>query len=186
MGIGYYIISISLGLIPEVAYFTLFFIKLKEIKNKRFLLSICMIINYLILIMLNNYVLINYIIFTTLFFIILKLLYKEKVNIVDLFFIVYSEIYLSLISYVCFRFVKEDFSNYYFMLVVNKILLIVPFLFFKHIKIFYNKYCKFWNRNNNEHRPIKSITLRNISLIILNSFISISYFVFIYINSIAR
>lgn len=186
MDITYILISIILGLIPEVLYFVLLFKNLKDIKNKKILFFILVAIDYLILILLNNYILINYLVFTILFYIILKILYKDKTNIVDLFFILYSEIYLSLISFICFKFVTEDYSNYYLMLIINKILLFAIFLFNAKIKQFYIKYCRFWNRNDKENRPIKSITVRNISLIILNSFITINYLIFIYINSIAR
>jgi len=173
-------------MIPEILFFMYFIVNIKQINNKKLLLFGLTSINYLLLILLNNYKVLNYVIFTILYYITLKIIYKNKINIVDIFFIIYNQIYLSFSSFVCFCFVKEDLSNYYILLIINRILLLIPFIFNKKILKFYKKYCEFWNRNDKAKRPIKSITLRNISLVILNIFIYINYLVFTYINSIVR
>ena len=69
---------------------------------------------------------------------------------------------------------KEDTSNYYYLYVIDRFLLFMPFIFKNKFNVIYKKYCNLWNRNDKEKRPIKSITLRNISLILLNSFIFIA------------
>lgn len=183
MEIGYYIISILFGLIPEVLYFYLFLIYTKNIKEYRIKLLVFIMLDYLVFILLSEYSVISYFCFTLFLFFILKFLYKNKSNLVDIFFIVYSQIYLSLISYICFKFVKNDFSNYYLMLIINRLLLFIPLILKNNIRKFYIKYCAFWNRNDLEKRPIKSITIRNISIVILNIFIYINYLVFTYINT---
>ena len=186
MSIIHFLISFLFGLLPESLFFTLFLINIKQVKTKKLLLFLLISLDYLVFIIFNNHILVSYILFTVILTIILKILYKKELNIVDIFFIIYSEIYLSLLSFICFKFVKSDYSNYYFIAIINRII-IFSFLFFKkHILNFYIKYCKFWNRNNNEKRPIKSITLRNISIVILNMFIFINYLIFTYINSIVR
>ena len=180
------VLIVLFRIIPETLFFVFFIINIKEIKEKRNILFILIALNYFILILMNNYKIINYIVFTILYYIILKLIYKNKTNVVDIFFIIYSQIYLSLTSFLCFCFVNENFSNYYILLVVSRLLLLIPFIFNKKILKFYKNYCKFWNRNDVAKKPIKSITLRNISLVILNIFIYINYLVFTYINSIVR
>lgn len=167
----YYLISILLGLIPEVLYFTMFLICTKNIKDKKIRLFLFMSIIYFICMLVQQYQIIYYVLFIGLVYLLLKILYKDKTQIIDTFVISLSSIYLTLLTFICFIFLKEDLSNYYLLYGLDRILLIIPFIFKNKFNIAYKKYCKLWNRNDNIKRPIKSITLRNISLIILNSFI---------------
>lgn len=164
----YYILSILLGLIPEVLYFTLFITYTKNIKEKRIKLFLLISIAYFLCMLIKQYEVIYYILFVILVYMILKMLYKKKIQIIDIFVFSISTLYLTLLSYICFVFLKEDYSNYYFLYVLDRIGMCLPFIFRNKFNIIYKKYCKFWNRNDNEKRPIKSITLRNISLIIIN------------------
>lgn len=167
----YNLIGIFLGLLPEVLYFTLFLIYTKNIKEKRIKLFLLMSFAYILCIMLNQYKILYYLSFIFIVYCILKFLYKDKTQIIDIFVFSLSTAYLSFTSLLCFKFVKEDFSNYYIWLSVNRLLLFIIFIFKNKFNTIYRKYCKLWNRNDKENRPIKSITLRNISLIILNLFI---------------
>lgn len=186
MSISYFLIGLFLGMLPDTTYFTLFILYSKNFKEKRIKLFIGASLIYIFCIMISQYNLILYILFYILMYAFLKILYKNKVQIIDIFLILIASLFLSLISFLCFCLVKEDFSNYYFCCILNKILIFVPFLFKNKFNEIYIKYCKLWNRNDSLKRPIKSITLRNISLIILNCFILISNFVFIYISNIVR
>ena len=80
-------------------------------------------------------------------------------------------IYTTFLSYILVWFIKSDYSNYYLIFIINRVLLYIPFIFYKKFNTIYNSYCKLWNRNKLEQRKIKSITLRNISLIAVNTFI---------------
>ena len=176
----YYLVSILLGMIPEVLYFTLFLIYTKDLKEKKIRLCLLIAIAYFLCLMINRFKLVYYIGFLFLIYLILKLLYKKKAQITDIFIISLAFLYVCIISYICFLFVKEDYSNYYLLCVINKILLFVPFSFRKKFNIWYKKYYSLWNRNDNVKRPIKSITLRNLSLIGLNIFVFINNIVFLY------
>ena len=176
----YYLVSILLGMIPEVLYFTLFLIYTKGLKEKKIRLCLLIAIAYFLCLMINRFKLVYYIGFLFLIYLILKLLYKKKAQITDIFIINLSFIYIGLISYICSLFVKEDYSNYYLLCIIDKILLFVPFIFRNKFNIWYKKYYSLWNRNDSIKRPIKSITLRNLSLIGLNMFIFICYIVFLY------
>lgn len=162
------VISIFLGLIPEVLYFTFFLICTKRIKEKRIVLCTLITIAYILCMFIKKYQIIYYIIFVALIYIILKILYKEETQLVDIFVVSISTIYLTGISYLCFCFLKKDLSNYYVLLIIDRVLLIIPFIFKKYFNTCYEQYKKLWNRNDNEKRLIKSITLRNISLITVN------------------
>ncbi len=165
------LISIILGIIPEIIYFSIYVIIVKNLKQKRLLLTILIGISYIICITISRYKLTYYIAFILSIYIILKLLYKNNVQIIDLFAISISAIYVTILSYVLIFFIDKNYSNYYLVLLINRILLYVPFLFYKYFNKIYEYYCELWNRNKNEKRIIKSITLRNISLIGINIFI---------------
>ena len=164
----YYIIGILFGLIPEVLYFTLFLIYTKKLQEKRIKLFLLISLAYTLTVFIKQYILAYYLSFIVLVYLILKILYKRKAQIIDIFVFSISTIYLTLVSYLGFIFFTEDLSNYYILYFIARILLFIPFIFRNKFNVIYKKYCKLWNRNDKEERPIKSITLRNISLIIIN------------------
>ena len=162
----YYVLSVLLGLIPEVLYFTLFISYTKNIK-----LFLLISVAYFACMLIQEYQIICYILFIILIYLILKLLYKNKTQIIDIFMIGVSYLWLSILSFILMHFTNKDLSNYAIIYFIQRILLFLPFIFKNKFNILYKKYYKLWNRNDNEKRPIKSITLRNISLILLNSII---------------
>ena len=178
-----FILSFILGLLPEVIFFTMFLINVKDIKTKKFKLFISLSIIYLLLVLIQNYKILNYILFLALVYIALKILYKKETQIIDLFVFSISYIYVFLISYICFQFVNDNVIVYWTMFAIDRILLFIPFIFKNKFNILYKKYCSLWNRNYEKKQPIKSITLRNISLISLNIFIFLCNIVCLYILS---
>lgn len=163
--------SLILGMIPEVLYFTLLLTNTKNLKDKKLKLFLLIMISYILCIMLVRHQILYYVIFMILIYLSLKLLYNKKTQIIDVFIIGLGSIYLTLINIVCLIFVNENYIVYYVLLIINKILLFLPFIFKNKFNLLYKKYCSLWNRNDNIKRPIKSITLRNISLIALNTFV---------------
>lgn len=175
------LLSILLGMIPETLFFTLFLTYTKNLKNKRIKLFLGISMIYVVCIMISRFKTIYYIFFIFLMFFLLKILYKEKTQIIDIFIINTGLAYISFISAICFLFVKDSCLMYYIMLFFNRIILFIPLLFKRKVRLLYIKYCSLWNRNDTVKRPIKSITLRNLSLIGLNTFIFLCYVVFLYI-----
>ena len=167
----YYVISILLGLMPEVLYFTLFLIHTKKLENKRIKLFCLIAISYFLCILVQSFQILFYMLLIALIYIILKLLYKKKIQIIDVFIISLSYFWVILLSFIMIFFLDDNYSNYWMLYVINRILLFVPFIFKSKFNNIYKKYCSLWNRNDRQKRPIKSITLRNISLILLNSFV---------------
>lgn len=172
------ILSIVFGMLPESLFFTIFLVLAKGIKERKKELFGLIIINYLLTGILVFYSIYSYFLFIIFQYIIIKILYKEKVECIDIFLIIISHIYLFLISILCYKVV----NNYYIAFIINRVLLFVPFIFRKHFNELYNKYRRLWNRNDNN--KIKSISLRNISLISLNIFIILSDIVCVYISKI--
>lgn len=167
----YYIISILLGLLPEVLYFTMFLVYTKNLKEKKIKLFLLISIAYFLCLLIQKYKTLYYILFVVLVYLILKLLYKEKSQIIDIFAFSISTIYLTLLACICAIILKNDYSNYflyYSLYFISRVLLFGIFIFKNKFNIIYKKYCNLWNRNDNIKRPIKSITLRNVSLIMIN------------------
>lgn len=165
------LLSILLGLIPEVLYFTLFITYTKDIKEKRIKLFLLISISYFLCILVQKLQILFYVLLIVLIYICLKLLYKNKTQIIDVFVISIAYLWISILSFILILFVKQDMSNYVFISILDRILLFSIFIFRNKFNKLYKLYCKLWNRNDKEIRPIKSITLRNTSLILLNSFI---------------
>lgn len=167
------LLNILLGVIPETLFFTLYLIYTKNLENKKMKLFLGILIIYILCITINRFKILYYVSYIFLVVIFLKILYKEKTQIIDIFVFSISTIYLSFLGLLCSKFVNNNYIMYYIMLILNRILLFVPFIFKNKFNFLYKKYCGLWNRNDNIKRPIKSITLRNISLITLNIFIFI-------------
>lgn len=72
-------------------------------------------------------------------------------------------------------------KKYAISLIVYKIILFAPLLLINKIKKIYLNVKKMWNRNREKKMPIKSLTIRNISLVILYTFIIIAYFILTYL-----
>lgn len=172
----YFLISILLGAIPDVLYYYLWLKNIKEIKDKKFLLFLIILIGYVVIFMILRYNLYLYLIFYLYIYFGLKVLYKSKIN--DFFLMLFIDVYYILISILCFFLIP----NYAIALILNKILLFMPLIFKNKVIKMYKSYCKMWNRNREVKQPIKSLTLRNISLVILNLVITISDILLIYLS----
>jgi hypothetical protein len=164
-------LSLILGILPQALFFEFFVINIKGIKNKRFLLFILLYIMCILLNMIIRYNLYLYLLYTPLYYIIMKILYKKKTQIVDVFIIALSFAIMMTISALCSLIYKNNFNLYWIAYIVNNILLFSTLLFKKQFQKFYKFYCSNWNRK--EGNKIRSITLRNISLISLNAYILI-------------
>lgn len=161
------IILLFLEKICEAIYFSLFLIYGKNLKEKRLLFIGIMIFEYLMLkcfIKFNVYFQIAY---TFMSFINLKVLYREKAQITDIFLFATASIFLIVISF-CSGLLHILKMKYFYALIINRIILF-SFLFFikNKINLIYKKYYLKWNRKDNMTK-IRSLTLRNISVIIFN------------------
>lgn len=165
--LGYILLSFLLGIIPETIYFTFFIIYTKEIQEKKWRLGIGIAVIYSILGGIFQYKLITFLGTIFAIYVWMKLLYKDT-NLIDLITIYIASSYLTIISYVAFLNFKEDLSNYNFLFLLNRCLIFIPLLGRKRFHGIYTKIKMLWNRNQEEKRPIKSITLRIISFISIN------------------
>lgn len=162
-------LEILIGQIPEAIYFSLFMIFAKNLKSKRILFTILMITEYLLLKQFINFNIWFQIIYTFMTFVILKVLYKEKAQVTDIFTFAIGSVVLMIISIVSYFIVWKTVNIYYVALVLNRILIIL-FLILTYNKLYkiQNLYKRFWNRNDKIKKKMKSTTFRALNLVIFN------------------
>ena len=152
----------------EAIYFSLFLIYGKNLKEKRLLFIAIMIFEYLMitkLIQYNIWIHISYIIMT---YINLKALYKEKAQITDIFLFMVASIILIVVSAISYIIVQHTISIYLVALILSRLLLFLTLFVIKNkINNYYKKFYSLWNKYKNPNK-IRSLTLRNISIIIFN------------------
>lgn len=163
-------LDILLGQIPEAIYFAIFLIYGKKLKEKRILFTFLLIFEYLFLkhVCMLKYDIYFQIIYTVFVYIILKVLYKEKSQLTDIF-LFGSSLLILLFFTVPFLLLNVFVQNIYIVCILSKIFLFI-FLYLIRNKIYniYQKYYSYWNRKERKNPKIKSLTLRNISIVTFN------------------
>ena len=76
MTLQYFLIGVFLGLLPETLYFTIFFVNVKSLKNKKIKLFLLIALSHLICIILNNYKILSYVALIVCLYLSLKIKHK--------------------------------------------------------------------------------------------------------------
>lgn len=162
------ILLLFLEKVCEAIFFSMFLILGKKLKEKRLLFTAIMIFEYIILTTVFQYNIWIQILYTFMSFINLKVLYKEKAQITDIFLFAAASIILIIISTFAYFIVFFTIKEYWVALILSRILMFL-FLIVSKSKInkMYTKFYSLWNRHSNKNK-IRSLTLRNISIIIFN------------------
>jgi hypothetical protein len=163
------ILEMVLGQIPEAIYFSLFMIFSKQLKEKRVLFVSLMTIEYLIIQKLIHFDIWLQIIYTAFVFVILKLLYKEKAQITDIFTFTISSIILIILDLILYFTIGKLTNNYILFAVIDKMaLLYLVFLIRNKLPKIQTIYKKLWNRNDSKKKKIKTTTFRSLNVVIFN------------------
>jgi hypothetical protein len=170
-----FIISLLLGILPDILYYYIYIKSIKKINTKNILFFILLCINYILCIILIQHQFYLYIIQDIIIYFIIKKLYSSQIN--DVFLVIFLETYMLVLALISFNLIE----NYIVSFVVYRIFLFLPLIFKNRIINFYENYTKLWNRHNIPHK-IKSITLRNISLVVLNIMIILMYIILLHIS----
>lgn len=169
-----FILSLILGMIPEVLYFTLFLKFTKNIDKHIVKLFVLLAIGYVALIMICRYEFLFYIMYIIYSYLVLKVLYKSEI--IDIFVYSIAFSYLMIVGY---TFKLLLFNNYVLYYLVVRVFMFLPFIFKNKFNQLYILYRKLWNiRKGNK---IKSLTIRNSSLIFVNSMISTIYILIVFV-----
>ena len=164
------LILVFLEKIVEAIYFAMFLLIGKDIKNKKLLFIGIMVFEYLALKHFIKYNVWFQIIYTFMSFVNLKVLYRHKAQITDIFLFTIASVVLIVISILCSSVViiTQNYNLYYIMLIINRLLMLsFLFAFKKQIRDLYYKFMERWNKHTKPN-TIKSLTLRNISIIVFN------------------
>lgn len=162
------ILLLFLEKVCEAIFFSMFLILGKNLKEKRLLFTTIMIFEYLALKCVLKYNIWFQLIYTFMSFINLKVLYKEKAQITDIFLFAVASILLIVINALVYFAFYFTIKNYLLAIIICRIILFAfLFLFQNKIYTIYKKFCSLWNRHK-EKNKIRSLTLRNISIIVFN------------------
>lgn len=172
------ILEIILGQVPEAMYFAVFMILVKGLKTRRFTFIISMIIEYLLILNVLPYSIWSYVLYFILSFLLLKILYKDKSNVTDIFTMGIASIGLVITSALSYFI---TLGNMIRCTIVNRIILFVMLYVFRHKLCHINKlYNRLWNRGKHSYK-MKSTTFRALNLVIFNlSFVIINLGVIVY------
>lgn len=174
------LINLLFGNLFEALFICVMFYKIKGLKSKKLLLFVATLITYsvsgiIISFSYNNQYLF-YILFDVILYLFTKLIYKNKIQIIDLFIIYYIEM---IINFSCLILMLLIGYNYIFF-ILNRLLLIIIMLFSGKLNRFYNFYYYNWNRHSDN--KIKSVTIRNLTIISCNLMLYIiNYFTLNYL-----
>lgn len=162
-----------LGAILQPIYFSMFLFYVKDIKEKRVLFTIIMIIETIILrCYLKIYEGINFeILYSISMYIFLRMIYKNKARITDFVTFILSVLLQGIISVLAFIILGMNLCGF---MMANIIPFILTFLLRYKLPKIDKFYKKFWNRHNNK-KMFKSITIRGFS-----STMTIFLFIFMY------
>lgn len=161
--------ELFLGQIPEAIYFALFMIFTKELKSKRVLYIVLMVIDYLLLKSFIVYSIWFQVLYTIVQYLILKVLYKEKAQITDIFTFGIASLIL-MISCIIPSFIMLNNSDNYVIYAILTRMIMFGFLFLFKNKLYKIQeiYKKIWNRNDATKKKIKSTTFRCLNLVVFN------------------
>lgn len=172
------ILEIILGQIPEAVYFAVFMILVKGLKSRHFIFIMSMIIEYLLVLNILPYSIWSYVLYFALSFLLLKILYKDKSNVTDIFTMGIASISLVITSALSYFI---TLGNMICCVIANRIILFAILYVFRHKLCHINKlYNKLWNRGKHSYK-MKSTTFRALNLVIFNlSFVIINLGVIVY------
>lgn len=159
-------LELIIGQIPEAIYFALFMIYAKGLKEKRILFTVLMVAEYILL---KEFIIYNIwfqILYTFITFLSLKVLYKEKAQVTDIFTFTISSIILIITSIICFILSNQ---NAMIASIINRPILFIFLILFNYkLNKIQKIYKFFWNRNDKLKKKIKTTTFRCINIIIFN------------------
>ena len=162
-------LEILLVQIPEAIYFALFMIYTKQLKEKRILFIVLMIFEYLLLKIIFPFNMKFQLSYTIVVFIILKILYKEKSQITDIFTFAISSIILMLCCIIPSFLIINEICDYIIYAITTRILMFgFLFLFRNKLNKIQQIYKKIWNRNDKVKKKIKTTTFRSFNIVLFN------------------
>lgn len=162
------ILEIVFGQIPEAMFFILFLIFVKGLKENLLQFVIFMCIDYILLMELFPYNIWSHILYFVITFIILKVLYKNKADITDVFTLGIASIVIIVVSTVVYFPISLLTTNIIIGNIIQKVILfLILFTHRNKLRNINKLYHKLWNRTNTP-RIMKSATFRALNVVLFN------------------
>lgn len=141
----------------------------KQLKEKRLLFILLMILEELLLINIFPKSIWFNVLYTIMLYTVLKVLYKEKAQITDIFLFIIANIILLVITLISYIVIYKIFKSFIIYVIINRLLLLL-FLMITKNKLYklQKLYKKLWNRNDAIPKRIKTTTFRCINIVIFN------------------
>ena len=117
------LLELLLGQIPEAVYFSLFLIFTKQIKERRLLFVVLTIFEFVLLFNIAPYEMSTHAMFIAITYLLMKVLYKEKCQITDVFTMCIASIFLIVLSIINYMIFWYLFDNFLLSAIVHKIIL---------------------------------------------------------------
>lgn len=169
-------VAIFLVAMPvEILYLVMGMCYAKQIKEKRILFYILLFVSGVICSLTLRWQLWYYVAYIASAYLIMRKLYKSHV--LDLFVFSIFFAWIAITSYIGFML----FNNIVYTYIFQRILMFGIFIFRGKFNKWYKTYRELWNRRDDKR--IKSVTLRNISLICINIFIVFMNFLLIFLSN---
>ena len=160
----------------EILYLVMAMCFTKQIKEKRVIFYVLLFISGILCSLIARWQLWYYLTYIASAYLIMKILYKSHIS--DLFVFSIFFAWIALTSYLGFAISSSMVIGY----IIQRTLMFGIFAFKGKFNKWYKTYRELWNRRSDNR--IKSITLRNISLISLNLFIVFMDFFLVFLNKI--
>lgn len=148
----------------------------KRLEDKKLLFTVLLTIEYVLIMEVVRYNVWAHVLVISMTYILLKLLYKEKSQITDIFTFGIASLVLILICIPTYLLVWKTIGIYAVFIAFSRLLMLLFIVVFKNKLYNIQKlYKKLWNRNDKEPKKIKSTTFRALNIVIFN-------FMFYFIN----
>ena len=175
------VLKICVGQIPEAIFFALFIIFTKQIKSKQILFTILTVLEYLLLIYATKFTIWFHISFFMMTYVILKMLYKEKSQITDIFIMGIASLTLMVSCGLPLILYFNNLCDYTVYAILTRVVAFsILFMVKNKLPNIQNIYKKYWNRNDKIKKKMKSATFRCLNLVIFNFMFYIINFSILY------
>lgn len=164
------LLEVLVGQLPEAIYFALFLLFTKEIKTKRVLFIIISCVEYLLAFNVFRYTLWSHMSYFFMMYLALKMLYKNKAQIIDVFTLGIASISLIIINVLSYLILSIFHTNYIVYAILNRVVMFIVIFILRNKLPNINKlYIKLWNRNDNVPKKMKSTTFRALNTVVFNT-----------------
>lgn len=161
--------ELLLGQIPEAIYFSLFMVFTKSLKGHRVKFTLLMTLSYVLLLNIFPFSTWSHLLCFVATYIIMKLLYKQKCQITDVFTLGIASMILMITSIIPYFIIWFTVNNYLLYVIINRVLLFgILFICKNKLPKIQDLYKLFWNRNDKIHKRMKSTTFRAASIVTFN------------------